>query len=197
MNKTIVYFSVFLLSISLVLGASLSRNMPGRVSPGEEVEVTFSISSMDVGKEAGVSEIVPEGITVKEQKVTGAEGTAKYELVGRNNKWSFKAASSSCSVTYKFDAPSVGSYEFDAVYALPPANIDNIKSTLIVREITCGDGYCEGSENSDNCEQDCPKPAPPAEEEVPKETNVGLIIVVAIVIIGLIVYFVVTKKKRK
>ena len=195
-KKTIVYFSMFLLSVSLVFGASLSRDMPGRVSPGEEVEVTFSISGMDVGEEAGISEVIAEGITVKEQKVTGAEGTAKYELVGRNHKWGFKASSSSCSVTYKFDAPSeVGSYDFDAVYALPPANIDNIKSTLTVRVITCGDGFCEGDENSDNCESDCPKPAPPAEEEA-KKVNVGLIIIVAIVVIGLIIYFVVSKKKK-
>ena len=196
MKKSIIYFSIFLLSMSLVLGASLSRSMPGRVSPGEEVKVTFSISGMEVGKEAGISEVMPAGITVKEQSVTGAEGTPKYEVVGRNNKWSFKASSSSCSVTYKFDAPAVGTYDFDAVYALPPANIDNIKSSLTVREITCGDGVCEGGENSDNCEADCPKPAPPPVEE-PKKTNVGLIIVVAIVVIGLIIYFVVIKKKKE
>lgn len=182
--------------MSLVLGASLSRSMPGRVSPGEEVKVTFTISSMEVGKEAGISEVMPEEITIKEQSVTGAEGTPKYVVVGRNNKWSFKASSSSCSVTYKFDAPAVGTYDFDAVYALPPANINNIKSTLTVRVITCGDGVCEGDENSDNCEADCPKPAPPVEEE-PEKVNTGLIIVVAIVVVGLIIYFVLTKKKKK
>ncbi len=197
MKKAIIYFSIFLLSVSLVLGASLSRDMPKRVSPGEEVEVTFSISGMEVGKEAGVSEVIAEGITVKEQSVTGAEGTPTYEVVGRNNKWSFKASSSSSTVTYKFDAPAVGTYDFDAVYALPPANINNIKSTLTVRVITCGDGVCEGDENSDNCEGDCPKPAPAVEEaEEPKKVNTGLIIVVAIVVIGLIIYFAVAKKKK-
>lgn len=197
MKKIIIYFAVFLFSISLALGASLSRNMPSRVSPGEEVAVTFSISAMDVGKEAGISEVLPEGIKVKEQEVTGAEGTPTYQVAsGNNNKWAFKALSSSCTVTYQFDAPSeVGTYNFDTVYVLPPANIDNIKSTLTVRVISCGDGYCEGDENSDNCEADCPKPVP-VEEAKEKPNIAGWIIVGVIVVIGLIVYFAVTKKKK-
>lgn len=199
-KKMMIYLAVFILSLSVAMAASLSRDMPSRVSPGEEVAVTFKISGMEVGKEAGISEVVPEGIDVKEQSVTGAEGTPIYKVVdGNNNKWSFEASSSSCTVTYKFDAPSgLGKYSFDAVYALPPANIDNIKSTLTVRTITCGDGFCEGSENSDNCEADCPKPVPPAVEPEEKgKLNVGLIIIAAIVIIGLIIYFAVTKKKAK
>jgi len=178
----------------MVIAASLTRDMPNRVSPGEEVTVTFSISGMEVGKEAGVSEIVPGEITVKEQEVEGAEGTPNYQVVDKNHKWAFKAASSSCSVEYKFNAPSeVGQYNFDAVYALPPANIDNIKSTLTVRVITCGDGYCEGDENSDNCEADCPKPAEKVEE---KPSVVGWVIVAVIVVVGLIIYFAVVKKKK-
>ena len=196
MKKTIVYFSMFLLTVSLALAASLSRDMPTRVSPGEEVKVTFSISGMDVGKEAGISEVVPVGITVKEQTVTGAEGTPTYEVVDTNHKWSFKASSSSCTVTYKFDAPAVGTYNFDAVYALPPANINNIKSTLTVRTITCGDGFCEGDENSDNCVADCPKAQPTTEEVKGKPNIVGWVIAGVVVVIGLIVYFVVTKKKK-
>lgn len=201
MKKTIVYISIFLLSMSLVFGASLSRDMTSRVSPGDEVTVTFSISGMEVGKEAGISEVLPVEIKVKEQKVTGAEGTPTYQVAsGNNNKWSFKASSGSPTITYKFDAPKVGTYEFDAVYALPPANIDNIKSTLTVRVITCGDGVCEGGENSDTCESDCPKPAPPPEPVVEEEkggVSTGLIIVAVIVIIGLIIYFFATKKKKE
>ncbi len=198
MKKAIVYFSMFLLTVSLALAASLSRDMPTRVSPGEEVKVTFSISGMEVGKVAGISEVVPVGITVKEQTVTGAEGTTTYEVVDKNHKWSFKAASSSCTVAYKFDAPAVGTYNFDAVYALPPANINNIKSTLTVRTINCGDGFCEGDENSDNCVADCPKAQPTTAGEVKEKPNVvGWIIAGVIVVIGLIVYFVVTKKKKK
>lgn len=196
-KKTIVFLIIFLLCMGLVTAASLSRSMPSRVSPGEEVTVTFSISGMDVGKEAGISEVVPEEIKVKEQKVTGADGIPDYQVDDKtNHKWAFKAASSSCSVEYKFDAPSeVGQYDFDAVYALPPANIDNIKSTLTVRVITCGDGYCEGDENSDNCEADCPKPA--VEEKVEEKPSVvGWVIVAIIIVIGLVVYFRLVKKKE-
>jgi len=201
MKKTILYLVVFILSLSLVTAASLSRSMPSRVSPGEEVEVTFSISNMEVGKEAGVSEVVPAGIRVKEQSVSGAEGAPQYRIADKtNHKWSFTASSGSPTVTYRFDAPSTeGAYSFDAVYALPPANIDNIKSTLTVRVITCGDGYCEGGENSDTCESDCPKPAPAAEPVVEEKgkVNVGLIIIAVIVVLGLIIYFAVGKKKKK
>lgn len=199
MKKTIIYLVISLISLGVVMAASLTRDMPTRVSPGEEVTVTFSISGMEVGKEAGISEVVPEEIKVKEQKVEGAKGTPNYQVVDRNHKWAFKAESSLCSVEYKFDAPTkVGSYNFDAVYVLPPANIDNIKSTLTVRVITCGDGFCEGDENSDNCEADCPKPAPPtpAEEVKEKPSIVGWVIVAVIVVIGLIVYFSVAKKKK-
>lgn len=203
MKKAIIYFSIFMLSISMVLAASLSRDMPSRVSPGDEVEVKFTISGMEIGKEAGVSEIVPEGITVKTQTVTGAEGTPQYTVKDKtNHKWGFTASSSSCTISYKFYAPDeVRAYSFDAVYALPPANIDNIKSTLTVRVITCGDGVCEGDENSDNCESDCPKPAPPAvevpEEVEEKKAPIGLIIAAAIVVIGLIIYFWITRKKKE
>jgi hypothetical protein len=195
MMKPIVYFVVFILSLSAVMAASLTRSMPSRVSPGEEVTVTFSISGMEVGKEAGISEVVPDAITVKEQMVSGAEGTPAYEIKNKtNNKWAFTASSSSPSVTYKFDAPSeLGSYNFDALYVLPPAVIDNIKSTLTVREITCGDGFCEGSENSDTCESDCPKPVPSTPPEEKGKVNVGLIIILVIVILGLIGYFVYKK----
>lgn len=200
MKKAIVYLIIFLCTFSMVIAASLTRDMPNRVSPGEEVTVTFSISGMEVGKEAGISEVVPGEITVKEQKVTGSEGTPNYQVADKtNHKWAFKASSSSFTVTYKFDAPTkVGTYNFDAVYVLPPANVDNIKSTLTVRVITCGDGLCEGDEDSDKCEADCPKPAPPtpAEEVKEKPSIVGWVIVAVIVVIGLIVYFAVSKKKK-
>ena len=149
MNKAIIYLITFMISFNIVMAASISREMPGRVSPNEEGTVIFKIKDMEIGKEAGISEVVPVGIVVTSYSITGAADSPKYEIKGSNHKWSFEAASKTPTVTYKFTAKEIGTYEFDAVYALPPSNIGNIDSRLTVRVVKCGDNVCEGNENKD------------------------------------------------
>ena len=69
MKKTAVFsllaIAVFaILSVS-VLAASVIRNMPSRIVPGEDFAVTFSVSGVKAGEIFTLEEQVPAGWVVK------------------------------------------------------------------------------------------------------------------------------------
>jgi len=222
MKKLILLPVLFLLTLSMVLAASVSRNMPDRVDPGAEVEVTLTLNGAPVGEGVAIEDSIPNTITVKSWEVLGSEeskGDVSYQQKAsqkegfQRHSWPFTAASGAPSVTYKFDAPAaVGSYVFETRW-ITSEGFSKDSTTLIVRTITCGDGVCEGNENSDTCETDCPKPAPPpppapaptptpSEEPSPADEPAGKvpvawIIAAVVVILGIILIVVYQKKKQQ
>ena len=201
--------------MGFVLAASVSRNVPSRVDPGSEVTVTLSMSGANAGEGTAIEDTIPSNIKIKSWDISGTEEAkdavsyvtkpSKKEGFTRHS-WSFTAAGSP-SITYKFDAPSTeGGLAFDVRWVTSDG-FSHQESTLDVRAVRCGDGRCEGSENSDNCVADCPKPPPPAPTTTPTETPTTpeapsasntmwvILAVVAIIIIGALVYKGQAKKK--
>ena len=210
MKKVLVFLIACILMSTIVFAASVSRDIPSRISPGEEVKVELRISSIslsDVVKTFAVEESLPTGFELSDWSITGVEESksdVKTDFSGNNHKFEF-TPTGVVTISYSTTAPSgEGSYDFKATWfdlsGMSGAN--DGKSKVTVRTITCGDSICEGSENEGNCEADCKKAAAPepevVEEEEPKQPGldvVGLIVILAIVIIGLVIYFSVTKKK--
>ncbi|MFH1182201.1 MAG: hypothetical protein V1702_04540 [Candidatus Woesearchaeota archaeon] len=218
--KLIAYPVIFLLIAGIAMAADMSRSMPDKASPGDTITVTFSISAMEVGKQVAISEVIPSGWKISDWTVAGSQeakdAVTFAEKTGGEYQWSFTASTASPSLSYTLKVPqtALGSYNFDAVYILPPANMNNLKKSLAVRVITCGDGTCEGTENSDSCLADCPKPAeqpaqpapsatttvPPEETAEKGESNaltIGLLIVVAIVALFFLLKYQNRRRKRK
>ena len=153
------------LSVS-VLAASVSRNMPSRVSPGETMVVTFSISGVKIGEVFTLEDQIPAGWLFTSWDVTGAKGgkdKVTHRVVAAENRhgFSFETESSSPQISFSVQVPSAasGNYNFDAVY-FDSSGQGRSQGSVTVRTITCGDGVCEGSENTQNCVKDCPAPAP-------------------------------------
>jgi len=212
MKKIIIAVIVCILMSTVVLGASVSRDLPSRMSPGDDVTVNLKITSIslsDVVKTFAIEETIPSGFSkISEWSIAGIEESkddVKTDFSGKNYKFEF-TPSGAVTITYKTKASSVGgSYDFKATWfdlsGMSGAN--DGKSKVTVRVITCGDGFCEGDETALSCEADCKKPEPPKPEPVVQEEEeksgfnmAGWIIAIAIVVIGLIIYFVVTKKKK-
>ena len=213
MRKLLVLPIIFILALSIALAASVSRNMPSRVDPGSEVQVTLTLSGATAGDGVAIEDTIPNTITVKSWEISGsqeAKADVSYQKKASQKEgfdrhsWAFTAASGSPSITYKFDAPAVGGYEFDVRW-ITREGFSHSASTLTVRTITCGDGTCEGNENSDNCAADCPKPAeaaPPTVEapkavEAPSKAPTAWIIAAVVVILGIILIVAYQKKKQK
>lgn len=211
MKKIAIILAVFVLMAASVLAGSVSRSMPSRIEPGQTLAVTLSISGATAGKLFTLEDVIPAGLKVKEWEVKGAQ-EAKSAIATRekDNKfgWSFTPASSDASVEYKIDLPSAeASYSFGKVVWFDPSGqgTESSSPTLTVATIRCGDGVCEGSENSDNCVQDCPKPAPAAQPQPAPEammekkglsqTAMALIVVALIVVAAGVGYFMWQKKK--
>lgn len=205
MRKTIVYFMMGLLLLSAVFAASVSRELPRRADPNSELAVKLQISGADSSGVIALEEELPEGISVKEWTVTGAV-EAKADITTRDKDgrfaWEFTPSGTSATVEYKIDL-GASDVTFGALIFFDAAGQGKVDGqTLLVAPITCGDGICEGDENSDNCEADCPKaapPAPPAAEEPPEEkagVSTGLIIGIIAAIIIIIIIFAVKKKKK-
>jgi len=159
---------LFLFSIGLANAASLSKDIPKNIEPGKTITVTFRISDIEAGEVFSIEEMIVNDLSIKDYKIEGAEKTeteVEYEKKlssdGKKTRysWVYQATTSNPKLTYTIDIPSTleGNYELDTIYILPPAKMDNIKSTLRIAKIVCGDGYCEGNENSDSCPEDCPK----------------------------------------
>lgn len=212
MKKMAVFLMVFAIMAAImatvVFGASVSRSIPLRVSPGEEIDVKLNINSISVSekvKSFAIEESLPDGFKLSEWSISGiaeAKDKVKTKFTGNDHKFEFIPEGGSVVISYKTKAPSeLGSYTFKATWfdLSGMSGAEDGKSTVTVRVITCGDNVCEGNENSDNCERDCPKPVPSAPIAEPKglsKAAIGWIIAAVIVIAGLIIYFASAKKKR-
>ena len=216
MKKTVILpllllFTVLLISTS-VFAASVSRDMASRVSAGEKFTVTLSASGVPVGELFTIEDQAPQGWLVSNWQVSGAEGgreAVDYRFVAADNRpgWSFTASASAVTVTYDVKVPNTASsadYKFDAVYFDSSGQGRN-QGSVTVRTIACGDGVCEGSENSDTCVQDCPvaPPAAPSALAEPGEkaaagvsasTVAGLLAVIVVLAVAAFFY---TRKKKK
>ena len=209
MKKPIVYCVMAFLLLGTVFAASVSRSLPRRADPNGDVTVKLQVSGADSSSAMALEEELPEGLSVQSWSVTGAT-EAKADITTREKDgrfaWEFTPSGSSATVEYTI---SVGSSDvsFGALVYFDASGQGKVDAqTLKVAPITCGDGICEGGENSDSCEADCPKPAEaappaptpePAVEEAPEgKPMTGIIIVVAIVVIGIIIFFATKKKKE-
>ena len=209
MKKLMVFFVIFALMAVSVLAGSVTRNMPSRAQPGQTLTVTLSISGATADKSFTLEDVIPAGLKIKEWTVTGAKESKEAISIrekGNNFGWSFTSTSDSASVEYKIDLPNTETtYTFGKIVWFDPSGQGTEPSspTLTVATIRCGDAICEGSENSDNCVQDCPKPAAPppavqpevAMEKKPSNTAIAWIVVAIIVIAAAGGYYYWQKKK--
>jgi hypothetical protein len=213
MKKLIILPLLFLMALGIVLGASVSRDIPSRVDPGSEVEITLTLNGAPAGQGVAIEDSIPSTISIKSWEISGSEeakdGVSYQQKPSQRegfarNSWAFTAASDSPSITYKIDAPTTeGSYEFETRW-ITSEGFSKASATLAVRTVTCGDGICEGDENSDTCETDCPRPAPEetVEEQKPveapaKKAPAAWLIAVVVVIIGIILIVLYQKKKQQ
>ena len=207
-------FVCALMSFS-VLAASVSTSMPSRISPGDNLAISFSVSGVTAGELFTLEEKVPVGWAVSSWDVTGAKGgkdKVNYRYVSSDNRHGFsypsEGSSSQITLNVKVPATAMGNYNFDAVY-FDSSGQGRSQAAITVRTITCGDGVCEGSENTGNCVKDCPAPAPPPEQPAPSTpsaplppakkptSNTTLIIVVVAAIAALMAWWFLRKKKSK
>ena len=215
MKKIIISLVILVLMSTLVLAGSVSRNMPSRIQPGATLTVTLSISGATAGKLFTLEDIIPAGLKVKEWTVTGAQESKEAIAVREKANsfgWSFTPTGGSATVEYKIDLPAAEtSYSFGKIVWFDPSGqgSESNAASLTVAAVKCGDGVCEGNENSDNCVQDCPKPAAPVAPAQPQptpttpsakplsNTSLAWIIVAVIVVIAAVGYFMMQRKKSK
>lgn len=193
-----------------VYAASVSRSMEPRVGAGDKFTVTLTAAGVPVGELFTIEDDVPDGWLVSNWQVSGAEGgreAVKYRFVAADNRagWSFTASASTVAVTYDVRVPADAarqSYNFDAVY-FDSSGQGRSQASVAVRDITCGDSICEGSENSDTCLQDCPVAPPPAPvrgagaEGRAAGLGAGTIVLIVVVIALAAGYFIYTSMKKK
>ncbi|MFH1849101.1 MAG: hypothetical protein ABH879_02850 [archaeon] len=216
MKKLTIFTLVFLMTVGLAAAATITRNVPSRADPGSDITVTLSINSIQVpeGKTLAFVDILPAGLTAKSWDITGS-ADAKADISVKSNPGEFglefTPSGTQAAVTYTIAAPgtpgpiSLGPITWFDQSGMSPQGA--AMATIAVRTVTCGDGICEGSENSDNCEADCPKPAPVAEPpepsggEVPealepeKSASRLWIILLVVVIIAAGIYMLSRKKQ--
>tara|TARA_Y100000310_G_C20549708_1_gene747414 strand:- start:51 stop:695 length:645 start_codon:yes stop_codon:yes gene_type:complete len=209
MIKLFVYLMVFLMAISFVFAASVSRDLPSRADPNSELTVKLQVSGADSSGSFTLEEDLPDGITLKDWTVTGST-EAKNAITTRDKEgrfgWTFTPSDSSAIVEYTIDLGS-SDVSFGTLVFFDAAGQGKTDSqTLRVAPITCGDGICEGAENSDTCVADCPKAAPPAappavEEpkavEAPGKAPVAWLIAAVVVILGIVLIVAYQKKKQQ
>ncbi len=208
--KMILLFTVAVIMSFSVFAASVSRDMPARVSPGDAFTVSFSVSGAESGKLFTLEDDLPDTFTFVSWEVSGAkESTDKIThraADGNRHGWSFTANQPDLVVKYNVKAPSTsGSSDFSAVW-FDPAGQSTDKKSILVRGIVCGDGTCEGNENNNICPADCPAapeptptPTPAPEPEikpVPDQGGlpVGYIIAVLAIVVAVVAFFMFRKK---
>lgn len=212
MRKVFLHLIIFLLAISFAFAASVSRDLPGRADPNSELTVKLQISGADTSGLLTLEEELPEGMIVKDWTVTGA-AEAKDSITIRDQDgrygWSFTPTGSSATVEYTIDLGSSDVTFGTLVFFDAGGQGKTDSQTLRVAVISCGDGICEGDENSDTCVADCPVAAPqeeaPAPEVVeepipvkaPGKAPVAWVIAAVVIILGIVLIVAYQKKKNQ
>ena len=212
MKKLIVFLAIFALMATVAYAGTVSRTMLSRIEPGKTLTVTLSISGATADKIFTLEDVIPAGLKIKEWTVTGAkESKEAISIREKDNRfgWSFTPTSGSAIVEYKIDLPNTeATYTFGKIVWFDPSGqgTETASPTLTAASIRCGDGICEGNENSDNCVQDCPKPAQPAQPAAtptPQPAAAGLSntalawIVVLVIVVVAAIGFAISKKKKE
>lgn len=210
LNKVLMLLVLAVAVSSLALAASVSRDMPSRVSPGETITVTFNVAGAEAGKLFTLEDDLPDTWKFASWEVSGAkeEKSAINHRAASGNRhgWSFTAKEANVKISYTAQVPSeAGSYDFDAVW-FDPSGQSRDKKSIIVRTVTCGDTVCEGNENSDNCLSDCPKaaepapaPSPPEQEEPSSGKGIPTQAIIAVAAVALAIIaagFLMMRKKK-
>ena len=208
MKKAIVYLITLLFAINFVFAASVSRDLPSRADPNSELTVKLQVSGADTSGLLTLEEELPDGITLKDWTITGAaeakEAITIRDVNGRYG-WSFTPSGGSATVEYTIDLGSSDVTFGTLVYFDASGQGKTDSQTLRVAPVTCGDGTCEGAENTDNCEVDCPKaveapPPTPVEEPepiaAPDKAPVAWVIAAVVVILGIVLIAAYQKKKK-
>jgi hypothetical protein len=210
MMKKLSFIAVLAIALlmlsSVAFAASVSRNIPARISPGETVQVSLSASGVPVGEVFTIEDTVPQGWLVSNWQVSGAEGDragVDYRFTAAENRhgFSFTASSGSPQVSYDVAVPASasGSFAFNAVY-FDSSGFNKNDASVTVRTITCGDGVCEGSETTDSCVQDCPAPAvqpPSTAGPEGSESGSGMLWIVLLAVVAAGAFFFVKRSKKK
>jgi hypothetical protein len=208
MKKLLTYLLMALLVSTAAFAASVSRSMPLRLDPGSTLTVAFQIEGTTPNEAFAIEDKLPSSWTVADWSVTGAK-EAKAQITTRFQAplfaWSFTPSGTSATLSYTVTLPSTeGTYTFDAVW-FDRSGQSRSTQSLQVRPIKCGDGMCEGAENSDSCIQDCPVATTitvPGEfvtttleiEQGPPRNFTWLWILAIAVAVLLLLYFILKKK---
>src|SRR3989338_2379331 len=117
MRKIIIALITLVLVSTMAFGATVSRSIPLRISPNEELTVKLNINSISVSdkvKTFAIEEYLPEGFSISDWSITDIEETkeeVKTQFSGNNYKFEFTPAGSSVTITYTTTAPSsIGTY---------------------------------------------------------------------------------------
>ncbi len=201
----LLFFAMAMLSTS-VLAASVSRSMPSRAAPGEDITVTLSASGVPVGETFTLEEERPAGWNLISWDIKGYQGDVtdvQLRTVENRLGYSFLASTSNPVITLVFRVPTTaanGNYAFDAVY-FDSSGQSRSQGTVTVRTIACGDGVCEGSENTDSCPSDCPAAPVVTPPETPttepsgeavsagKASIIGVVVLVVVAAVAVFLYF--------
>ena len=220
MRKIFAVFALLVLLLSVLSVSAFASSVgvqfsPSKAAPNEDVRVTFSVSGAVVGEVFTLRAQVPQGWRADDWAVSGAKGGSagvEYQMLAADNKhgFSFTSDSSAPPISFTVKVPSGtvnGDYKVDAVY-FDKSGFNRVEGNVKVGVVSCGDGVCEGSENSDSCSADCPK----VTQQPPKQPSASgagsgdagtaggvstpVLVVAVVVLLGLAAFFFLSRKKK-
>lgn len=155
--KAILVTILFLISINIALGTTVTRQMPSTTEPEKDITITFDITGTETGTLFTLEDLAPEGFELQSWDVTGSteskeEISTRFE--GTKYGWSFNPSSANVKISYIVKTGPEGNYTFSAVW-FDSSGMNTNEKGITIRNITCGDSVCEGSENCGNCVTDC------------------------------------------
>ncbi len=170
MKKLLVFPIIFILTLSVVLAAGVTRNMPYGAEPGSTIQVTLALSGVTQGSAVKMEDTIPSSFKLESWDVSDSMETKVNLNYGKLSKkegfdthsWAFTSKKAP-TVTYNLIVPTTpGTYEFDVSW-LSLDGSGNEASTL---NVAVGAGSQSAPPQTTPTEAN-----PPAEEAKPTETS--------------------------
>lgn len=204
--KKLLLIIMLLMFSSLAMAATVTRDMPNRILPGQELTVTLRLSNIDSeGIAMAIEDTIPSSLTIKEWNIQGTtqfKDEIDYRFENNRAAWAFIPSGTTATITYKIQLPNQETtYNFGPLVWFDKAGMSpqgaGTASLLVTTQpeptTTTQAPVTTTIQPTTTTIQE------PITEEIIEETkssnNTLIIVIVLLAIAGIVAYFLLNKKK--
>jgi hypothetical protein len=202
--KKLLLIIMLLMFSSLAMAATVTRDMPTRILPNQELTVTLRLTNIDSeGVAMAVEDTIPNTLSIKEWNIQGTtqfEDEIDYRFENNRAAWAFIPSSTSATITYKIQLPNQETtYNFGPLVwfdkaGMSPQGAGTASLLVTTQPEPTTTTTTMQPVTTTTMQESIPEEIIEEEIVVEKRNNVWLFVVLILIVVAIVAYFIFKKK---